>query len=117
MPAPKATRHAEGVGRDGELIDRREGHAAPRPSRRLSDGADEREIGVHHHGHQFGERHGRFPAQFDTGLAGVAHQEVDLGRTDEALVDDTCSAQSRPTWLKASSQSSRTEWVSPVATT
>ena len=29
----------------------------------------------------------------------------------------TCSAQSRPTWLKASSQRLRTEWVWPVATT
>src|SRR5262249_9731605 len=29
----------------------------------------------------------------------------------------TCFSQSRPTWSKASSQNSRTEWVSPVAIT
>jgi hypothetical protein len=58
------------------------------------------------------------PAQFLLSLAGVTHQQVHLGRPNEGAgsIDDVVLVV-QPGTLKATSQSSRTEWVSPVAMT
>ena len=81
--------------------------------------ASELDVGVDHHA-----RPARrttvcgFQPSAVAGLGRVADEQVDLGRAEEALVDARRGPrQSRPTWPKASSQNSRTEWVSPVATT
>ena len=75
------------------------------------------EIRVDHHPDQLFEPDLGLPAELAPGLGRVTDQEVHLSGPEELLVDTTWSCQRSPTWSNAISQSSRTGWVSPVATT
>src|SRR5262245_31951651 len=52
----------------------------------LEPSLEQRHVGVDHEVDQFGEGGLRLPPQLLPGLGGIAHEQVDLGRPEEALV-------------------------------
>ena len=77
----------------------------------------EGDIGVHHHPDERVEIDLRHPSKFFPRFARVADQQIDLGGAEKRGSIFTYFRQSSPACAKATSTSSPTEWVWPVAMT